>query len=272
MCIFNDKFVLFLWKTMKIMIRKFLYLVAFITFLFPLNSYSWGKRGHALVAEIAFKYLDKDTKKLVKKHLNGMSIQDAANWMDKIKKNKSLDNLKPLHYVNFEKDEQVQERCCNNILSALNGCIKNLKNHKNLTAVEIKSNLLYLFHLIGDLHQPLHIGYGSDKGGNKFQVNFDGNATNLHSLYDTGIINYKNVKLKQCLNERVYTNTEINAIQEIDVIKWSIDSRKYLDTIYNVDNRKISDEYVNRNLPIIKSQLHLAGIRLAGILQHVFVH
>lgn len=236
----------------------------------PISSFSWGKKGHELVAEIALKYLDKNTKKLVKKHLAGMTIQEAANWMDNIKKDKSYDKLKPLHYVNFEKDEVVKDHCCDNIISALNSCISKLKNHKELSNEEIKINLLYLFHLIGDLHQPLHIGYGIDKGGNTFQVNFNNNGTNLHSLYDTGIIEFKNVKLRQCLKESVYTQTEIDSVQQINVVKWSVETRKKLGDIYTVENNKISKEYVNLNLPIIKNQIHLAGIRLAGVLKQVF--
>lgn len=246
-------------------IFAFLFLI-----LLPLKSYSWSEKGHSLVAEIAFKYLDKNTKKMVREYLDGMSIKEAANWMDDIKKDKSYDNLKPLHYVNFEKDEIVKDICCNNIISALNNCIAKLKKYKNLSKQEVKTNLCYLFHLIGDLHQPLHIGYGSDKGGNTFQVNFNGKGTNLHSLYDSGIIEYKKVKLRQCLKEKNYSNIEIDEIQKIDVVNWSINSRKYLDTIYKVENNKISDDYLNENLPIIKSQLHLAGIRLAGVLEEVF--
>ena len=246
-----------------------LFTIAFFV-LIPSKSYSWGEKGHALVAEIAFKYLDNNTKKIVRKYLDGMSIQDAANWMDAIKKDKAYDKLKPLHYVNFEKDQIVKDICCDNIISALNTCITNLKNYKNLSDNEVKTNLFYLFHLIGDLHQPLHIGYGSDKGGNTFQVNFNGKGTNLHALYDYGIIEFKRVKLKQCLKERVYSTTEIDEIQKIDVVNWSVDSRKNLDKIYNVSNNKISEEYVNENVSIIKSQLHLAGIRLAGVLKNVF--
>ena len=248
---------------------KTIFVYAFLIAI-PIKSYSWGEKGHSLVAEIAFKYLDKNTKKMVRQYLDGMSIEEAANWMDAIKKDKAYDNLKPLHYVNFEKEEIVKDNCCNNIISALNRCIANLKNYRKLSDKEVKTNLCYLFHLIGDLHQPLHIGYGSDKGGNTFQVNFNEKGTNLHSLYDSGIIKFKKVKLKQCLKERNYSETEIDEIQNINVVNWSVESRKNLDKIYNVSNNKITDDYISENLPIIKSQLHLAGIRLAGVLKEVF--
>ncbi len=250
--------------------KKALILSLLFLALSPLQSMAWGGKGHAMVAEIAFKYLDKETKKIVLQYLDGMTIQEASNWMDDIKKDKAYDFMKPFHYVNFEKNEMVKDNCCDNIIATLNSTIKDLKNHKSFTKAEVKIKLCYLFHLIGDLHQPLHIGYGSDKGGNSFQVAFNRKGTNLHSLFDSGIIKYKKLKLRQCMRETSYGKKEIDAIQKIDVVNWSIDSRKYLDTIYNVNDHKIDEAYVNTHLPTIKKQIHLAGIRLAGVLKEAF--
>ena len=85
---------------------------------------------------------------------------------------------------------------------------------EKLSKKEVKIKICYLFHLIGDLHQPLHIGYGSDKGGNSFQLTFNSKKTNLHGLYDYGIIEYKKLKLKKCLKETNYTTQQIDAIQQ----------------------------------------------------------
>ena len=46
------------------------------------KTFAWGSKGHALVAEVAFNYMDENTKKEVLKYLNGMTIEEAANWMD----------------------------------------------------------------------------------------------------------------------------------------------------------------------------------------------
>ena len=55
-------------------------------------------------------------------------------------------------------------------------------------------DLLELFHLIGDLHQPLHVGFGEDKGGNTFEVQFNDKGSNLHKVWDSEIIEYKNLR------------------------------------------------------------------------------
>jgi len=238
--------------------------------LIPLKSMAWGEKGHALVAEIAFHYLDKNTQKVVLEYLDGMSIEEAANWMDAIKKDKQYDGLKPLHYVNFEKNEWVENHCCDNIIWSLTTTINELKNYQQLSKKEVKIKICYLFHLIGDLHQPLHIGYGSDKGGNSFQLTFNSKKTNLHGLYDYGIIEYKKLKLKKCLKETNYTTQQIDAIQQGSVVNWATASRRFLDQIYNVNPQAIDANYIDANYAIIKSQLHIAGIRLAGVLKTVF--
>jgi hypothetical protein len=238
--------------------------------LLPLSNYGWGEKGHTLLAEVAFKKLDKKTRKKILTYLDFKSLKDAANWMDYIKKDKTLDSLKPWHYVNFEKKEAVTIKCCDNIIYRLDKTVNELKNYQNYSKEEVKTKLLYLFHLIGDLHQPLHVGYGSDKGGNDFQVQFNGKGTNLHSLFDSKIIEFKNLTLKKVLKQHRYSKSEIKTIQSGNALSWSIESRSYLDAIYAVPNRTIESSYTDANFELIKTQIQIAGLRLAGVLEKCF--
>jgi hypothetical protein len=241
-----------------------------LSLLLPTKTLAWGKNGHALVAEVAFNYLDKNTKAIVLGYLDGMTIEDAANWMDNIKDDHSYDYMKPYHYTNIDKGEEVIERSGSNIIFILNQTIKELQNNKNLTNEEIKTKILIVFHLVGDLHQPLHVGYGSDKGGNTVQINYKGQGTNLHSFWDSGIIYDRKIALKDCLGANQFSPKEINKLQTIDVIAWSKESRNLLDTIYNTEGAKIKDAYVTSSAITIQSQIHKAGIRLAAILNSAF--
>ena len=249
--------------------KKILLLALFLILFIPSDAFAWGQKGHEIVAEIAFKQLDKKTKKLILSYLDGMTIEQAATWMDDIKKDHSYDKLKPLHYVNFEKGEAVKDTCCDNIIQTLNSTIKDLKHYKDFTKEDIKTKICYLFHLIGDLHQPLHVGYGIDKGGNSFQVNFNSKGTNLHGLMDYGIIENNNITLKDCLKFNKYSTEQIQSLCHGNIVDWAKESRSYLDVVYNTPN-KIEESYVDTNYPIIKSQIHKAGLRLAGILQEAF--
>ena len=48
--------------------------------------------------------------------------------------------------------------------------------------------LKWVVHLVGDLHQPLHVGRGADRGGNKIEVTWFGKPSNLHKVWDDGLI------------------------------------------------------------------------------------
>jgi hypothetical protein len=82
-----------------------------------------------------------------------------------------------------------------------------LEHKDTLGKAKIKLKILYLFHLIGDLHQPLQLGYGHDKGGNTVQLNYKDKGTNLHSFWDSGIIYYKRITLSDCLQAQTYSAT-----------------------------------------------------------------
>lgn len=241
----------------------------------PAKTFAWGSKGHALVAEVAFNYMDENTKKEVLKYLNGMTIEDAANWMDNVKSDHSYDYMRAYHYVNFDKGAKVLETEGDNIIFQLNTTIKELQNKEKLSKEEINLKIKILFHLIGDLHQPLHVGYGADKGGNTMQINYNFRGTNLHSLWDSGIIEYKKISLPDCLNANKYSVNEMRALQYIDVVSWATDSRAYLPQAYKTGGNKtggnkINDEYVDACVPLIENQILKAGIRLAGVLNEVF--
>jgi hypothetical protein len=250
--------------------KYILFSVLCVLLVMPIKTFAWGKKGHALVAEVAFNYLNKSTKKIVLGYLEGMSIEDAANWMDDIKDDHSYDFMKPYHYVNIDKGAEVFERSGSNIIYILNQTIKELQNNKRLTKEEIKTKILIVFHLVGDLHQPLHVGYGSDKGGNTVQINYKGQGTNLHSFWDSGIIYDRNITLKDCLGANKFNPEAINKLQIIDVIAWSKESRSLLDSIYNTGGAKIKDDYVIAGAVTIEAQIQKAGIRLAAILNATF--
>jgi hypothetical protein len=251
--------------------KSFLFLAFLLTLLIlPAKTWAWGKKGHALVAEVAFNYLDENTKKTVLHYLDGMSIQEAANWMDNIKSDHSYDYMKPYHYVNFEKGAPVVAVDGANIMYQLELTIKELKNHSKFSDAEMKTKIAVLFHLIGDLHQPLHVGYGLDKGGNDVEVSYNDKKTNLHSLWDSRIIESKGITLQDCLNSNAFSKKELRKIKRINVIHWSKESRNLLDPIYNTGGNTISDEYATANVKLIEFQIHKAGIRLATVLEQAF--
>jgi hypothetical protein len=137
--------------------------------------------------------LSDKTRANVTAFLGSTSFDEASVWMDEMRSNHAYDYMKPWHYINIEKGNSYILNPDENIINELLSKQKELSNLKSLNAEQIKTDLMILFHLIGDLHQPLHAGYGIDRGGNTIEINFQGEATNLHALWDRK--SYRNKRL-----------------------------------------------------------------------------
>ena len=227
-----------------------------------------------MVAEVAFHYLDDTTKAKVKHYLKKMTIEEAANWMDDMRTNSYYDYMRPWHYVNIGKDStyipSAKER---DILIILNSAIAELRKKDSLKDKNVKDDLCMLFHLTGDLHQPLHVGYGIDRGGNDIDLSFKFLTyhTNLHKVWDFEIIDSKNITLEDCLKQYdSFTKEEINKFEKINVMDWMKQSRSLLDSVYNFKDALIDQDYIDRNAILIEKQILIGGLRLAAVLRETF--
>jgi hypothetical protein len=233
-------------------------------------SFAWSKKGHELVAEIAFHFLDSATRAKVQHYLTGMRIEAAATWMDDIRKDRSLSYMSPWHYINIEKDGKYRKVKEANIINILDSVIRDLKKNPSLPDSSIKRDLLIIFHLAGDLHQPLHVGYGSDKGGNDAQVSVLGKGSNLHTLWDRTLIEQNHIDLDSCLAlYPQFSGKDRRNARSLNLRTWLNQSRDLLPQAYGYDGHIIDQAYLDRNRPVVEKQLLLAGLRLAAVLQKV---
>ena len=135
---------------------------------------------------------------------------------------------------------------------------------------DIKKDVLIIFHLVGDLHQPLHVGYGNDKGGNDVHVKYKKNPTNLHRVWDSEIIESENVSLADCMKHlRSLDKEEIAALSVINVESWMRQPRSQLNGVYDFKDDEIDEAYISKNKKIIEDDILIAGIRLAAVLKDV---
>jgi hypothetical protein len=252
--------------------NKKAFIIAFALLALTTKIFAWGKEGHQMVAEIAEYYLDKSTKDSLNKYLDGITFEEAATWMDEIKSDHHNDYMKPWHYINIEKDATYVASEEKNIITVLELIISQLQNRSGQTAEEINRNIKMLFHLVGDLHQPLHVGYGDDKGGNDVHVVFEGKSKrNLHQVWDETIIQKQKINAEDCIYlAKKLSAADIKARKHIDVIGWMNESRALLPNVYAFTGENIGKSYVKKNTPVIKRQLLYAGIRLAAVLEQAF--
>ncbi len=251
------------------MIKK-ITLIALSLF-YSLSVFSWGKQGHLITGDIAQVVTKKPIQDSVNKYLEGMKWGDAATWMDEVRSDHSYDYMKTWHYMNVEKDKTYVKSSEENVINEIDIAIDKLKNRSKLTKQEISTNIKVLFHLIGDMHQPLHVGYGEDKGGNTVDVDFLGKSTNLHKVWDSEIINEK--KITTASLEELYKKTtpvELKKISKIDVTEWMNEGRALLPGVYDFKKGIIEQNYVDKNAEIIKKQLLYGGIRISSVLTSIF--
>lgn len=235
------------------------------------NAYSWSKDGHQIVAEVAKHYLKKSVVDSVQKYLDTLSFGEAANWMDNLRSKPEFDYLKPWHYVNIPKDNTYVVTDKPNIINQLQFAIDNLKSKNKLTRDEISFNLKVIFHLVGDIHQPLHCGYFDDKGGNTVELNCLNHKDNLHHVWDKSMIESLKITTDTCLKYSNKLSRKIKKkIQKTPILSWVEESRVLLPAVYNFTNASIDENYMNQNKPLLIKQLSCAGLRLSYILNTVF--
>lgn len=233
------------------------------------HAYAWGAKGHKITAQIAAACLTKQVMDSVQSYLGEISFEEASVWMDEVRSDPNYNFLKPRHYINVEKDSLYRPVKEANIVNELERVMDQLKHKPN--RAETAFALLELFHLVGDLHQPLHCGYAADKGGNTVDVDFVGRSSNLHRVWDTDLIEKTGITKDQCLIRlNSYSSRDKTRMVKINIIDWMTESRSHLNKIYDFQKGLISQKYVDLNKELVKDQLARAGVRLAAVLDLYF--
>lgn len=264
--------------------KKMLCTLIFTLFVsLPLLSFGWGATGHKLVVSTAFQMLKPATKQKVLKFLNGYPLDNAAVWMDSVRMNHvaGWGYMNSWHFLNMNDGQTYQEVKSNSdVVYNLGRVIAALETNKNLPADTVYLDLLVLFHLAGDISQPLHVGYGNDLGGNKISVHtakYNGSKNNLHHTWDDIIIQEGKINQKSCLAYyKKLTPAQISSIKSGTAVDWMAQARAYLKTnVYAFTmaphgTSNLSLEYLDSNVPVVQQQLVYASIRLAGVLEKAF--
>src|SRR5689334_8821610 len=145
--------------------------LAFVLYL-PLQGMAWGQLGHRIVAEIAQGYLTPAARAKIEKILGTESLAMASNWADFIKSDSTYKYLDTWHYVNFDKGltydqmkEVLKKDTAVDAYTRINFLVKQLKT-KSISRQDKVMYLRLLIHIVGDIHQPLHVSPAGTTGGN----------------------------------------------------------------------------------------------------------
>ena len=251
--------------------------------LFMLNSteaLAWGTTGHRIVVKIAENHLSGKAKRQIKKIIGKQPLAYWANWGDFIKSNPDWKMADSWHYLNFPQglneldfEENLKSSSDENLYKRTLIIIDELKNNQNLSLQKKQEDLYFLIHLIGDAHQPLHVGREEDLGGNKIEVEWFRSKTNLHSLWDSKLVDFQQYSYTEYAEVLDFHDKKFNQnLIQGNLNNWLFDSYQKAEIIYaNVkpgDNLWFNYNY--DNVSILEEQLLKGGLRLAKVLNEVF--
>ena len=164
--------------------------LAVITLMSSSGAHAWSSEGHQVVARIADKQLTPVARAEVNRLLAlepGETLTTISTWADQHRSPKTG----TWHYVNFPRGDchYVPDRDCpdgNCVVDVIQKQAQILTSgapdETRLTALK------YLVHFVADVHQPLHAGHYDDRGGNTYQLRAFKLGSNLHAVWDSGLI------------------------------------------------------------------------------------
>ena len=251
--------------------KKFILFLVFTCF--SLTALPWGATGHRVTGYIADKHMSKKARLAIQRILGQESLAMAANWMDDVKSDSLYDVYRDWHWVTIQNGETYDQSAKNkngDLIYALERIIAELKS-KKLSPKEEMERLKMLIHLVGDIHQPLHVGFGDDQGGNRVKLTWFGKETNLHSVWDSYMIDQSELSYTE-LGEALYKPTaeEIKKWQSTSVRDWANESMTYRKQIYDIGDGKLGYKYQYKYFGITRDRLAHAGVRLAGLLNEIY--
>ena len=262
---------------MNTRILKKIFIAVF--FIFGIAEASaWGVTGHRVVAEIAENHLTNRAKRKLIELIGKQKLAYWAKWPDNVRNSPEWKNTSTWHYVNIppqESKEQFIEQLKNNNKPNIYTAIQNVKGvivDKNTPDADREIYLRFLVHFLGDMMQPMHTGKEEDLGGNLIKIQFFKKDTNLHSLWDSGLIDntkYSYTEYARVLD--VKSKEEINQIQSGSLEDWFYESHQAANQLYASvkPGENYSYDYQQQYNALLERQLLHAGLRLAKILNEV---
>lgn len=247
-----------------------------VVLMYPVSALGWSQKGHDVVAHIAERHLTPKTAAAVDSLLQGKSMVYWANWLDNASHTPEYDYSRTWHYKNIDANETYDNSYKNpkgDILTALQSQTSLLAEDK-ASFTDASLALKMIIHLMGDLHQPMHMGRFSDRGGNKHAVSFFDRETNLHSIWDSSLVEtghkWSYTEWAEQLDRASQPMQEL--LVQGDFSDWGRETYEIAKEVYadTPEGTSVSYDYIAKWTPVIEQQLLKGGLRLASVLNRVF--
>ena len=263
-------------------------LVIITLLLLPFRGASWGFQGHEYIGAMAWEYLTPEARAWVSERLalvDEPSLSIVTTWADRVRGTEEGRWMGPLHFANIKPGEDGldMERDCPNRRCVVGAAMNDIEVMFDASqSAEAQAKALRTFsHWITDMHQPLHLGYQQDRGGNDIRVTFFGSETNLHRLWDTVLI--RGMDKMPAPAEQAALHPLPAEQQDIDwhaaLIEWANESYRHaryhayqeqlFDSPEGLQNAALGEIYFEQARPVVEQQLIYSAQRMAMILNAV---
>ncbi len=234
----------------------------------------WGQTGHRATGYIAEQFLTEKAAAEVDRILGGNSLAEVSTWMDEIRSDPDYRFMNPWHYCTIPEGMTYEEAGTpeeGDAVWAIKKMIEELESVE-LSAEQEAINLKVLVHLVGDIHQLLHAGNGTDRGGNDVRLQWFGDNSNLHRIWDSEMIDSRQHNGIELADFSMNDMDEIlfEEWQSATVVDWAHESSALLNEVYDFEGDRLSYEYMFHNFDTVYLRIAQAGVQLAGVINNIY--
>ena len=315
------------WFVMRLIESQFLkFLCLLLVFFSSLPVLAWDAVGHIIVAEVAYQHLIPKVKQKVNRLFDRSHFASSfpnyapyvysASWPDyldyKIKSPSDsrhdifsylIQSAITWHYIQDPiivhcQQCKVSAQSPDNVVWAINYLKTKLPvDLKNKSQESAVYDLVFLTHIIGDVHQPLHNAtlYDArfpegDVGGNLYRIKFSGDMDELHALWDESLGAFSYLPrfspypgYRPPLSDIQHIANRVSHLcgsqNDLKPQDWERQSHQIaVNFVYPIQNNlapqpgaSVKASYVHRGQQIAAKQMCRAGKRLANVLNHIFL-
>jgi hypothetical protein len=238
-----------------------------------IDGFGWGATGHRATGLIAEQYLSAKAKKRIRQILEQESLAMVSTWMDEIRSDSTYNYTTDWHWTTIPdggRYKDVESNPDGKVVMMIEKFTKELKSGK-LTSKQQKEYLKMLIHMVGDLHQPLHVGRPGDRGGNEVKVKWAGEDSNLHRVWDSDMIDDTKLSYTELVQSLRKPGAEtIKVWQKTSVREWAKESMDLRPQVYSIGKGNLGYRYSYVNMPLVRERILKAGVRIAGLLNQIY--
>lgn len=293
-------------------------------------AFAWNKAGHMVSGAIAYSELKQNHQEVIEKMVailkehpeyskfeqqwnslkqSNISAENknlylfmwAAKWADEARGNQTFDHP-TWHYINFPYQPSNASNSIPREIAGEENILYAFKKNFDIVQSSATSNsekavaICWLFHLVGDVHQPLHTTKliinqypepEGDRGGTRFyiRVNPDSQTISLHKFWDDLILgseNFQTVRNAATKIRASYQRSKLPELRETQFNNWAklesfriAKQKAYLNgklsgSTDKNNGKPLPPNYAATAKPIAERRMSLAGYRLADVLNKLF--